>query len=165
MAGKNVTNWFKSAKELKTKVDETSGLEVPFCPQGRFLHVPPENPSTEYRTDITDPWWCDNQYVVGYLSKDERRVNFRNTLTGAENIIEVSGEERLFEIQERVKAQINNHSGGYIWRYNGVKLDMYKTLDGNGIVARAEDLAKAGMNENDWIPVINMIFADDLTVE
>ena len=55
-------NWFpKFQKELdaqlKTHIDPVTGCEVPYTPQGRFLHVPPPYPSASWANDFGTPWW------------------------------------------------------------------------------------------------------------
>ena len=148
---------------MKTHIDETTQLEVPFTPQGRFLHVEPEEPSTEWQ-DFALPWWADPKYVVGRLTKTVRKIKFMNTLSKSQDIIEVCTEETLAEIQERLIKQVNKHSTGYIWRFGGKQLNMQKTLDINGIVDRSKEMRDAAMNEDEWIPVIHLQFADDLTI-
>lgn len=43
-AGKDITYWFdKETKEPRKQIDLKSGLEIFYCPRGRYLHIPDEN--------------------------------------------------------------------------------------------------------------------------
>ena len=43
--------------QLKTFIDPVSNLEMPYVPRGRFIHVPPSDPVSTWRTDFGQPWW------------------------------------------------------------------------------------------------------------
>jgi len=63
---------------------------IAYTPHGRFVHVPPPYPSSEWANDFGVPWWADASYVIGNLSAKTRLVNVVNTLTSQEHVIEVS---------------------------------------------------------------------------
>ena len=65
-AGMSISHWFnKSTGEVKTYVDPEKNISMPYLPEGRFLHVPPENPTPWSTLDFIKPWWKDEQYIVG----------------------------------------------------------------------------------------------------
>lgn len=43
--------------QVKTHVDPALNLRVPYLPHGRFLHVPPSLPVSNWATDFGTPWW------------------------------------------------------------------------------------------------------------
>lgn len=64
-AGKSVSHWFdKRTGDVKTHMDPDRNIEMPFTPNGRFIHVPPSDPC-EWSTDYLLPWWKDEQYIIG----------------------------------------------------------------------------------------------------
>jgi hypothetical protein len=75
--------------QLRTHIDPITGLEIPFTPHGRFLHVPPPCPSSCWATDFGQPWWKNEDYVVGRLSQRTRLIKVTNMLTRQSQSIEV----------------------------------------------------------------------------
>ena len=75
---------------------------------------------------------------------------------------QVCSEELLSEIQDRYLLY-NRHAGSYTWKYNGVNLDMEKTLEENGIPDEDEEFYNLRMNENEFLQVVHIYFNDDLT--
>ena len=158
---------------LKTAVDADTGLRLPWTPNGRFVHVPPP---CEPRSDFLVrayadgeasasqelPWWRDPQYVIGRLSRRERRVRVVNTLTQQEHVLRVCEEETVGDIRERY-LEFNAHAHSYAWKRLGRPLDMSKTLEENGVPDAARELEKVGCNE-EYAPAIFLYFVDDLTV-
>ena len=65
---------------------------VPFTPIGRFLHIPPQGPRTDWSSNIGKPWWADDQYFIGQLSEKTRKVLIMDTLISKEQVIEVSAD-------------------------------------------------------------------------
>lgn len=57
----------------------------------------------------------------------------------------------------------NSHARSYTWKYFEKNLDMSKTLEENGINDEGEEFYELGMNEDDFLPPINLYFNDDLT--
>jgi hypothetical protein len=71
-AGKSVSHWFISGtKELKTFIDPVRNIRVPYTPEGRFLHVPPSDPTADWGTRFDEPWWKDEKYIIGKVSCTE----------------------------------------------------------------------------------------------
>ena len=56
---------------------------------GRFIHIPPRCPSTDWANDFGRPWWKDDSYCIGLLSNKTRKIRIINTLTSQEQILEV----------------------------------------------------------------------------
>ena len=57
-AGEDISHWFdEQTGDVKTKVDQTTNLELPHLPFGRFAHVPPPEPVSDWATDFGTPWW------------------------------------------------------------------------------------------------------------
>lgn len=52
-AGTDITHWFDPVtKAPKTFVDPKTGTKQFMCPQGRFLHVPPTSPNSDWKPDF-----------------------------------------------------------------------------------------------------------------
>jgi len=71
-------------------VDPILNLERPHCPEGRFLHVPPNAPDGTWDgTRLAAPWWRDESLVAGNLSKRTQVMRIKNVLTNQEHRLEV----------------------------------------------------------------------------
>ena len=105
--------------QIKYRVDPETNLTVPYTPEGRFIHVPPRDPTTTWRHRET-PWWKDSQYVIGNITKKERKLRIVNTLTSKEDILEVGCEETLEEIRDRFY-QFNAHAASYTWKVSSTQ--------------------------------------------
>ena len=56
-AGQDISSWFdEETGGVKHELDETTGLLLPFLPHGRFIHVAPAEPVSDWRTDFG--WVC-----------------------------------------------------------------------------------------------------------
>lgn len=177
--GTDVSHWFARAPdglpELRRAVDPATSLFLPYCPAGRFLHVPPPSPSTAEPADHLAPggggvWWRDPALVVGRLSRAARRVRLVNTLTSHEHTLAVAAECTLAQVQEK-HLRNNAHAGGYVWKAlnaagDFAPLDMRATLEGNGLADHAEEMAALGLDPDapDALPVLMLYYRDDLTV-
>lgn len=162
-AGKDITHWFDpDTKDIKTYIHPVTGCIAPYTPMGRFLHIPPPFPRSDWANNFGTPWWKDDRYCVGILSSRTRRVRIINTLTLQEQIIEVCAEETLNEILQRYKPY-NTHATSYTWKYYGSNLDMKKTLIENGVTDEGEDMYSLRLDEEEFLPPINLYFNDDLT--
>mmetsp|Transcript_32941 Transcript_32941/g.50371 ORF Transcript_32941/g.50371 Transcript_32941/m.50371 type:complete len:103 (+) Transcript_32941:260-568(+) len=78
-AGSDITHWFHpESREPKKVIDRQSGLEAFFCPTGRYLHIPPENPNSDTAKECAPfeiPWWRDtDKYMIGRLTKKIRKI-------------------------------------------------------------------------------------------
>lgn len=75
--------------QIRTHVDPQTGCVIPYCPNGRFIHIPPPYPDADWANDFGRPWWRDEGYLVGILSKKTRHIKIINTLTSQDQVIEV----------------------------------------------------------------------------
>lgn len=57
----------------------------------------------------------------------------------------------------------NSHATSYTWKYFGQNLEMDKTLSQNGVIDECEDMYKLRLDEEEFLPPINLYFNDDLT--
>ena len=162
-AGSDVSHWFDpKTRDLKTQIHPFSGVPVIYTPVGQFLHVPPNEPRSDWSAPEI-PWWRDETKCVGNLTKKPRKVKILNLLTQDEHILEVCSEESISAIQIRYLA-INSHAKGYVWKRLGNLLDTSLTLEENGIKDESLEFQKGLLNEEDYLPVIHLYFSDDLTI-
>ncbi len=75
---------------------------------------------------------------------------------------QVCSEETMNEILQRYLTY-NAHAASYTWKYNGVNLDMDKTLEENGIQDEDEEFYQLSMNDDTYLQAIHLYFNDDLT--
>ncbi|GBG29848.1 Cytochrome b5 domain-containing protein 1 [Hondaea fermentalgiana] len=167
-AGKDVSHWFdKDTHDVKRALDETTGLVLPVLPHGRFLHVAPSEPVSNWSTDFAEPWWRDmDTYCIGSLSDSVRRVCIVNMLTYQETILEVCEEETMREIEDRY-LDWNAHSQSYTWKVLDGDvfrpLDMDLSLTENGVEDETPLFDKYSIPRDAFIPTIHAYFNDDLT--
>eukprot|EP00904_Undaria_pinnatifida_P009298 jgi/Undpi1/5499/HiC_scaffold_2.g00778.m1 len=151
----------------RTCVDPHTGLTVPYLPMGRFLHVPPNFPTTKWSTSFGLPWWRDQTLVVGKLTRKARPLKVVNILSQQEDQLLVACEETIADIQERY-LEYNAHAASYTWKVLQnevfVPAAMDKTLESNGIVD--DDLAfeKLGIDDEGYMPALHIYYNDDLTI-
>ncbi len=147
-------------------VDEETGLNIPYTPQGRFIHVPPRDPTTAWKRDFDVPWWQDSQYIVGAVTEKVRKVRVVNTLTHQEHVVEVGAEETIEEIGSRFLGY-NAHAGSYTWKAlkEGAfaPLDMTKTLEENGVIDEDDEFEALYMDPDAYLPTLHLYYNDDLS--
>jgi len=164
-AGKDISHWFNAETgEIRTHVDKVTGCTVAYTPKGRFLHIPPPIPVTDWSSDIGTAWWKDQNYFIGKLSRKTRTLRVVNILSSQEQLIEVCTEETMNEIQTRYMVY-NSHAKSYTWKYNGKVLDMKQTLTDNGVQDESEEfyaLTMDNVNEH-CIAEVQVYYNDDLT--
>ncbi|XP_061421924.1 cytochrome b5 domain-containing protein 1 isoform X2 [Lethenteron reissneri] len=162
-AGQDISHWFDlKTKDIRTHVDPVTNTVTFHTPQGRFLHVPPPYPSTDWANDFGRPWWRDTSYQVGLLSKKTRFIRVINTLTSQEHIIEVCTEEIMSEILQRY-LKYNAHAGSYTWKHAERELDMGLTLDENGVPDEDEEFLRLRLEPDDYRQTLHLYYNDDLT--
>ncbi|KAG8461651.1 hypothetical protein KFE25_001269 [Diacronema lutheri] len=168
-AGQDITHWFDSVtRDVKSYVDPATELRAPYTPMGRFIHVPPLEPTADWVVGFEKPWWKDEQYVVGKLTAMTRPLSVKNMLTRQQHRLEVCAEESMDEILQRY-LDCNNHAGSYTWKRTDSKqigrvLDMGKTLDENGIPDERPTFDALSIDDEYYVPTVHLYFADDLTV-
>lgn len=163
-AGQDISVWFdERSREPKTHMSEELGIEVPYCPYGRYVHIPPDDPTAALETTTELPWWRDLKYQVGKLSVKSRKIKIVNVLTKQEDLLNVCTEETLSEIRNRY-LKYNAHALSYTWKRLGRVLNMNKTLADNGVEDESEEFIKLGMDPDDHIPALHIYYNDDLTV-
>ncbi|KAI8929908.1 cytochrome b5-like heme/steroid binding domain-containing protein [Entophlyctis helioformis] len=166
-AGKDISHWFdRKTGDVKVHVNPLTGCVVPYTPEGRFLHVPPTIPRTDWRSasDPSTPWWLDKEeYCIGNLSSKTRKIRIINTLTRDEHVLQVCSEDKLAAIQDRYM-NLNAHAKGYMWKRLGTLLDMSLSLEENGVRDESAYFERLGIDEDQWLPAIHLYFSDDLTI-
>jgi hypothetical protein len=68
----------------------------------------------------------------------------------------------LNEIQDRF-LNLNPHAGSYTWKRMGRPLDMELTLEENGIPDESAEFLQYNLDDEFYIPAINIYYNDDLT--
>jgi cytochrome b involved in lipid metabolism len=156
-AGSDITAWFdEKTKEPRTFVD-AEGKEQFYIPLGRYLHL-------ELKGDpLAIPWWKNQEYFIGKLTKKAQPLRIINTLSDTEDTLLVPREETLWEILARYE-QINAHARSYTWKRKGKVLNMEATLADNGIVDQSEQYEELEVPPHlQYIPAVHLHFNDDLT--
>ncbi|KAM4537076.1 cytochrome b5 domain-containing protein 1 [Odontesthes bonariensis] len=162
-AGKDISCWFDpKTKDVLRYVDPLSSCVRYYTPRGRFVHVPPAGPRSDWDSDIGEPWWKDRRYEVGLLSAKTRWIRVINTLTSQEQPLQVCSEETLEEILRRYLPH-NSHARSYTWKHRGAVLDMSRTLSENGVADEDGELQQLRLDRDLFPPAILLHFNDDLT--
>ena len=170
-AGTDISHWFdEKSGDVKSFIDPVTELQRPYVPQGRFVHVPPREPTSDWDTSFEKPWWKDEKYRVGRLPNSTRAIRVKNVLTGQEHLMTVPSEESIVEIRGRY-LELNWHAESDVWKamqkvgddFELVELDMEKTLEENGIKDETEQMQKLGVDQDFYVPVIHLYYQDDLT--
>lgn len=172
-AGTDISHWFDPhTNEPRTQICPETNLLRPYCPLGRFVHVPPKEPVSNWSTLFGIAWWKDTRYQIGRLSMKTRVVRMKNVLTSQEDCLEVPEEESLVEIRERY-LELNWHAKSYTWKalvkdrdgnWSFDELDMNKTLDENGVVDENPEFEDHHVPTDYYVPVLHVYWNDDLTV-
>lgn len=167
-AGTDISHWYdQKTMDLKTCVDPETGFRTYAQPFGRFAHIPTVLPDSCIDLSYKVPWWRDERYVIGNLTRKTRKIRVINTLNGHEHTLEVCTEEPLREIITTRFLVINAHAFSYTWRRHdqggGRDLDLDKTLDENGILDESEEFESLGLNADHYIPALHLYYDDDLT--
>ena len=167
-AGQDLSHWFDGETyDVKRKIDPETGLKLPHLPYGRFIHVAPPSPASDWSTDFACPWWRDDSLVIGNLSKQTRKIRVMNTLSDQETQLEVAAEETMAEILERYTAW-NAHASSYTWKTldndEFRPLDMGKTLEENGILDESAEFDRLSIEHGFFYPALFLYYDDDLTV-
>ena len=68
---------FAAAVQVKQVLDPERGFHQPYLPMGRFIHVPPADPVSNWKNDFGLPWWRvsgHNSRVMRFRTIDHRSV-------------------------------------------------------------------------------------------
>jgi len=166
-AGEDISHWFdETTLNVKTRIDDRTNLELPYLPNGRFLHVPPSEPTSNWRTNFGTPWWRNASFCIGNLSEKTRTIEIVNVLTKQRDLLVVCSEESVEEVRERY-IEYNGHARSYTWKHlqneEFVPLDMEQTLAENGMEDESLEFERLAINDDYYTPVIHLYFNDDLT--
>jgi hypothetical protein len=148
----------------KTHISPLTGLRLPYTPYGRYLHIPPADPTANFDNSFDKSWWSDEQYQVGYLSRQKRKIRIINMLSHQSDLLEVCAEERLRDIRDRYLVY-NRHALSYTWKRLGRVLNMELNLEENNIPDETEEFANLNIDEDQYIPALHVHFNDDLTID
>ncbi|KAM5215247.1 cytochrome b5 domain-containing protein 1 isoform 1-T1 [Hipposideros larvatus] len=163
VAGQDISHWFDpKTRDIRKHIDPLTGSLRYRTPRGRFLHVPPQLPRSDWANDFGKPWWQGSHYEVGRLSAKTRNIRIINTLTSQEHTLEVGALESMWEILHRY-LPYNAHAASYTWKYEGRNLNMDYTLEENGIQDEEEEFDYLNMDGTLHIPAVLLYFNDDLT--
>ena len=168
-AGTDISHWFDpKTGDPKTCILPGTSLLSFYSPDGLYPNIPPSFPDAEWDYNFDIPWWKNDNYKIGKLTKKVRKINIMNTLTEHVDLIECCQEETINEILERYK-KYNDHADSYTWKRLQKKLDMDLTLDENDVpdekddhFAIYDDDAK-NIEAEEYVPIIHLYFNDDLT--
>ena len=145
-------------------VDAETNMLWFYCPNGRYLHVPPIKPRSDWDMEESKtPWWHDETLNIGRLSEKTRKIRVINQLSKADDVVEVCSEETMNEILDRY-LDLNEHAASYTWKRLGRPLDMDKTMEENDIIDESEDFVELNLPEDLYIPSVHIYYNDDLTV-
>lgn len=75
---------------------------------------------------------------------------------------QVCSEETLAEIRRRY-LRYNSHVNSYTWKYEGVRLDMSRTLSENNVPDHDLTMSRLRLDPHLFTPAILLHFNDDLT--
>ncbi|XP_027375352.1 cytochrome b5 domain-containing protein 1 [Bos indicus x Bos taurus] len=163
VAGQDISHWFDpKTRDIRKHIDPLTGSLRYRTPRGRFLHVPPQLPRSDWANDFGTPWWQGSRYEVGRLSSKTRNIRIINTLTSQEHTLEVGALESMWEILHRY-LPYNAHAASYTWKYDGKNLNMDYTLEENGIQDQQEEFDYLNMDSTLYTPAVLLYFNDDLT--
>uniref|UniRef100_M0RB62 Cytochrome b5 domain-containing protein 1 n=1 Tax=Rattus norvegicus TaxID=10116 RepID=M0RB62_RAT len=90
VAGQDISHWFDpKTKDIRKHIDPLTGCVRYRTPRGRFVHIPPPLPRSDWANDFGIPWWKGLNYQVGRLSAQTRNIRIINTLTSQEHTLEL----------------------------------------------------------------------------
>ena len=134
------------------------------CPLGRYLHIPPITPDSNWDPESFEvSWWKDESLRIGSLTTKTRKLRIINLYTKDDDVIDVCCEETLNEILDRYM-DLNEHAASYTWKRLGRPLDMDRNLEENDIPDETEEFVDLNINEHAYIPAVHLYYNDDLTV-
>nr|XP_050858089.1 cytochrome b5 domain-containing protein 1-like [Vespula vulgaris] len=134
---------------------------VPYCPHGPIPDVSDYVvPSTDWRPLNKCPWWLDEKYKLGKLTKNPRPCRIINVLTKTSCVIMVCEEDTIKRIQERASLFIP-HGQNYSWTFEGKNINLDGTLTENNIPDERERFVACGLPEDYYVPSIMCYYIDE----
>nr|CAI5843826.1 unnamed protein product [Callosobruchus analis] len=118
--GKDISHWFdEKTGDIQYYIHPETGCRIPYCPHGPIPDVSVQVPSTDWRPLEGKPWWRDDQYQIGLLTKRVRPIRIINMICpfAKEVLINVCCEDTFYRIQERY-SMFNSDADSYTWRYH-----------------------------------------------
>ncbi len=89
-AGQDISHWFDAKTgDLKKHIDPNIACPAYYTQHGRFSHVPPPFPTSDWANDFGKPWWKNDAHYIGVLSQKTRFIKIKNALTLQNQIVEV----------------------------------------------------------------------------
>ncbi|XP_015521147.1 cytochrome b5 domain-containing protein 1 [Neodiprion pinetum] len=162
-AGKDISHWFDHrVNDIRHYVHPVTGVAVPYCPHGPIPDVNPAAPTASWRPLDRCPWWLEERYKIGNLTRNPRPCKVLNVLVGTQAVISVCEEDNIERIQERFLG-FNNHGVSYTWKFEGKDIDSRCTLTENGILDERDRFIAAGLPDDFYIPCLLCYYNDDLT--
>ena len=97
------------------------------------------------------PWWCQEQLIVGVLTQKTRKLRVVNMLLSSSHVIDVCAEQKICDINDLYRSY-NAHAGSYTWKKLNEQgkmevLDDGKTLQDNGLPDMSKELAELLIDE------------------
>ena len=126
--------------------------------------MPPTDPDATWDNSFGTPWWKNDAFGIGSLTKKTRKLRIINMLTKHDDVLEVCSEETLNEILDRY-LELNEHAASYTWKRLGRPLDMDRTLEENEIPDETAEYLDLGIDEEAYVPAVHLYFNDDLTIK
>ncbi|XP_023290100.1 cytochrome b5 domain-containing protein 1 [Orussus abietinus] len=108
------------------------------------------------------PWWLDERFRIGNLTRNARPCRIVNVLTGLQAVITVCEEDTVERIRERFLG-FNAHGMSYTWKFQGKEIDPRCTLTENGIPDERDRFSACGLPDDVYIPSLMCYYNDDLT--
>ncbi|KAJ8940636.1 hypothetical protein NQ318_020693 [Aromia moschata] len=168
MAGKDVSHWFdERTGDIQHYIHPETGVKVPYCPHGPVPDVSVEVPATDWRPVNKPPWWKDEKYQVGVLTKRVRPIRIINMLCPffREVQLNVCCEDTFSESRRDTPSSTVTQAvthGDVNMRYTDRAVIMSKTLDENGIPDERDLFTDLGLPQTYYIPSIFLYYNDDL---
>ena len=151
-AGTDVSHWFAKDGDLKTVYDVKSGLRRYQTPGDLpLLHAPPPHPDAAFDMSFGQPWWRQENLIVGTLTLKTRKLRVVNMLLSSSHVIDVCAEQKIRDINDLYRSY-NAHAGSYTWKKLNKQgkmeiLDDNKTLQENGLPDMSKELAELLIDE------------------
>ncbi|KAH0571354.1 Cytochrome b5-like Heme/Steroid binding domain-containing protein [Spironucleus salmonicida] len=176
-AGEDVSSWFDPTTgdfyKISNPLDENDRYRLPlglptlhtadvYSPIQQEIDHQPITTVDAASPTVENPWWRDQSYCIGNLTKNAREIDILNSLTSQKHRLEVADELTIAEIAGRYNRFNSNCLTGYQWRFDGQPLKMDDTLTNNKIMDERPIFLKLGWPQDQWhIPCIILVWKDE----